>query len=228
MIMIDKFMFLLNDSANAMLHPKPDTFRQQLGHANMFTGIVWVTIAGAITGFVQAAMLMYVYIDAFTGPVPSHITLSLSVSLVTRSVGMAITAVMLLLGLSIAYYVVSSMTNGKGNFNIQTYLIATYTAPLFIIAGVLFRVLQLSFVFSFLYGYAFIQDFLYLFAGGLIFFSYHIYLSNSVIQIIYDFGQQKSFKVTQIFVGAIVLITFGYATFTIGLPLLFFQFVRWL
>jgi len=93
----DKFGLILNDSINAMLHPNPDTFQQQLHHTNIWVGMGWVAVAGAITGFIQAAMLMYVYIDAFTDPVPAHITLSLSVGLVTRSIGLAITAVILLL-----------------------------------------------------------------------------------------------------------------------------------
>ena len=142
---------MLNDSLKAMLHPNPDTFRQQLDHTNLWAGIGWVAVAGAITGFIQAAMLMYVYIGAFTGSVPSHITLSLSVGLVTRSIGLAITAVVFLFGLSIVYYMIASMMSGQGRFENQTYLMATYTTPLFIMAGVLVRVLQLSPVFSFLF-----------------------------------------------------------------------------
>lgn len=214
---------MLNDSINAILHPKPDTFQQQLDHTNLWSGIGWVAVAGAITGFIQAAMLMYVYIDGFTGPIPSHIIFSLSVRLATRSIGLAVIAVVLLFGLSIIYYIVATMMSGQGEFESQTYLMTTYTAPLFIIAGVLFRTLQLSPIFSFLYGYVFIQDFLYLLIGGLVFIGYHIYLSNLVIQVVYKFSQQRSAKVSRIFVGIVILATFSYAAFTIGLPLLFFQ-----
>lgn len=226
MLMMSDLSLLWNNSIQSLIRPRMETFEQQAKKVNTQAAIIWVAAAGAITGFTQAAVLMYDYTNLFSGPVPTHITAYLSIGLVVQSFIMAIAAAGLLLILSGTYYTISSAIGGRGSFAAQTYLMASYTAPLFFLAGILYRILQLSPVSLLLYGHVSFQVFLYLLISGLVFLGYHTFLSSLTIRVVYKFNKQKAFRVIRVFVGVVGLLIIGYGILTVGLPFLFFQLVE--
>jgi hypothetical protein len=214
-----------NDSLNALFQPKFETFIKQLNHATILDALIWVAIAGATTGLIQAIMSVYVYTSEFIGSVPADITVSLVIEFLTQFVIKTIMAGGVLVSISGIYHIIASLMGSKGDFEKQTYLMATYTAPLFLIAGIVYQLLSLSFVFSHIfYGYVFIQSFVLLFIATFTFMAYHIYLSRFVIRVIHKFDQRKSAKVIKWFTSIIIVIIFTYATLTVGIPLLFFGY----
>lgn len=218
-----------NDSINALFHPSTRTFTKQISHANILVALLWVAIAGGLTGFIQAATLMYIYTDNFTGSIPSNVTTSLTFNLVFQTISSTITAVVLLISIAVVYYVIASVMGSNQNFAAQVYLMATYTAPLYFLAGVGYQVLRLSSFFSNFLSYAYepiFENYLNTLTWAIIFIGYHIYLSYFAIKAIHGFETEKATKVTKVFVAIVIVILLTYTFLVVGLPFLFFFFAQ--
>jgi hypothetical protein len=142
---------------NVLTKPGEEIFEQerQQPHANLTTALIWIVIAAVIMAIFNAigaliggalgmgAGMMESIIDQ--ADLPPEVAAQIAASTAGNMAGGAFGAfcgglilapIFFLIGSGI-YYVLAKLFSGEGVFEEQTYLLATFTAPLMIVTGVL-------------------------------------------------------------------------------------------
>jgi len=126
-------------------HPNLQTFQQEKNQANFITAFVWMGVVGLVGGLVSSVILMGLMgtILYFTME-PTDIALVFSemglfalIGVILNSVMSAIFAPVYLLVASAVLFVIAKLFGGKGDFEEQTYLVATFFAPFYLALRVL-------------------------------------------------------------------------------------------
>ena len=152
------FAAMFQSWMNVLFHPGEDAFEEEMGkpYAKLSTAIIWVVIAGviaAVLGVIRMAVQMLVMGgSSMWGPMLKEMPPEMQQQFgryLTDGTGFGLTAfggafcvslfivpISFIIG-ALIWFVLAKIFGGDGDFESQTYLMATYTAPLMIVNSII-------------------------------------------------------------------------------------------
>lgn len=147
LVKVPTFSETLQTWWRASLTPTLTTFQQKKARSNLATALVWMTAVGLINGMMMVLVLLLTYYFLFDKVLPSFFgetDLTRLQSLLGEFVvfaalfnGLAsvFIAPFSLLIVSAILFIIARLFGGEGDFQVQTYLIATFYAPFHLLSG---------------------------------------------------------------------------------------------